>query len=174
MLQIKAKLKTRASAYRLSVGGQIALTHEERAKGKVHTSLVSGEPVALMLPGGESLRPGDLVTASDGRVIEVVARKEKLLQIECGDPAELVRVAYRLGNLHVAMEVAERHLRFPAGQDAEGLLEGLGVKLTPIEAAFQPEAIPRPHPHHEKGHGGEAHACCDHDHHHGHDHHHHK
>ena len=39
----------------------------------------TGEEVGLMLPRGEVLRGGDLVTASDGRVIEVIAEPEKVL-----------------------------------------------------------------------------------------------
>ena len=57
-----------------------------------------------MLPRGEVLRGGDLVLASDGRVIEVLAQPEKLLHIES---AQLAQVAYHLGNRHVPVQVGE-------------------------------------------------------------------
>ena len=71
MVEIKSKLKIARSAYKVEVKGQLRLPFESRQKSRLRTKLVSGEEVALMLPRGEVLRGGDLVTASDGRVIEV-------------------------------------------------------------------------------------------------------
>src|SRR6185503_13841263 len=98
MLEIKSKLKIPRSAYKVEVRGQLKLPFEARQKSRLKTKLASGEDVGLMLPRGEILRGGDLVTASDGRVIEVVAEAEKLLHIEGGEQAKL---AYHLGNRHV-------------------------------------------------------------------------
>ena len=76
MLQIKSKLKVVRGAYQLQVKGQLKLPFEARQKSRLHTRLVSGEEVGLMLPRGEILRGGDLVTASDGRVIEIISQEE--------------------------------------------------------------------------------------------------
>ena len=67
MLEIKAKLKIPKAAYKVEVRGQLKLPFEARQKSRLRTHLVSGEEVGLMLPRGEILRGGDLVTASDGR-----------------------------------------------------------------------------------------------------------
>ena len=83
MLEIKAKLKIARSAYKVEVKGQLKLPFESRQKSRLRTKLVSGEEVGVMMPRGEILRGGDLVAASDGRVIEVVAAPEKLLHVEC-------------------------------------------------------------------------------------------
>ena len=83
MIEIRAKLKIPRSAYALQVKGALRLPFEQRQKSRLHAKLVSGEEVALMLPRGEILRGGDLVTASDGRIIEVVAEVEKLAHVEC-------------------------------------------------------------------------------------------
>src|SRR5690349_9272996 len=107
MLQIKAKLKVNRKAYKVAVGGQLKLPFDSRQKSRLRTQLVSGEEVGLMLPRGEVLRGGDLVTASDGRVIEVLAEQEKLLHIET---QELAKVAYHLGNRHVPVQVGEGFL----------------------------------------------------------------
>src|SRR6185436_14801692 len=100
MVEIKAKLKTRGAAYGLKVHGQLKLPFESRQKSRLRAALVSGEEVALLLPRGEILRGGDHVTTSDGRVIEVVAEKEKLLHVECAQPVALAKAAYHLGNRH--------------------------------------------------------------------------
>jgi urease accessory protein len=164
MLEIKSKLKIPRSAYKLEVRGQIKLPFDSRQKSRLKAKLVSGEEVGLMLPRGEILRGGDLVTASDGRVIEVVAEPEKLLHIET---REIARVAYHLGNRHVPVQVGESFLRIAEDHVLEEMVRKLGATVSHVEAPFEPEAgaYAGGHQHDEMGHGGKIH-----DHHHDHDH----
>ena len=164
MLEIKAKLKVSKSAYRIDVRGRLQLPFESRQKSRLRAKLDSGEEVALMLPRGEVLRGGDLVTASDGRVIEVLAQAEKLLHVECAGPVELARVAYHLGNRHVPVEVGEGYLRIADDHVLAAMLKKLGAGVSPIEAPFEPEAGAYGGGHY----GGEEPRI--HDHHHDHDH----
>jgi urease accessory protein len=156
MIEITATLKVRRSAYAVQVKGTLRLPFEARQKSRLRTRLVSGEEVALALPRGEVLRGGDLVIASDARVIEVVAEPEKLLHIES---SELARVAYHLGNRHVPVEMGEGYLRIAEDHVLEEMVRKLGARVSHIEAPFEPE-------------GGaydstQAHAHDQHHHHHG-------
>ena len=165
MVEIKAKLKIPRSAYKLDVKGQLRLAFEQRQKSRLKTRLVSGEEVALLLPRGEILRGGDLVTASDGRVIEVIAEPEKLLHIESD---ALAKLAYHLGNRHVPVQVGQGFLRIAADHVLEEMVKKLGAKVSAVEAPFEPEAgayAGGHHQHDEMGHGGKIH-----EHHHEHDH----
>jgi urease accessory protein len=166
MIEIKAKLKIPRAAYQLEVEGQLKLPFDLRQKSRLRTKLVSGEEVALMMPRGEVLRGGDLVTASDGRVIEVLAEPEKLLHVES---ESLPKVAYHLGNRHVPVQVGEGFLRIAEDHVLEEMLRKLGAKVSRVEAPFEPEAGAyaggQQHQHDEMGHGGKIH-----DHHHDHDH----
>ncbi len=168
MIEIKAKLKIARAAYKLEVKGQLRLPFASRQQGAVQARLVSGEEVSLKMPRGEVLRGGDLVTASDGRVIEVVAATEKLLHVECRRPADLVRIAYDLGNRHVPVLVGDGFLRLAADPALAESLKKKGAAVSEVEAPFEPDAVGR-HEHAAAGHGGEAHG---HDHAHGHGHHH--
>jgi len=185
MLEIKSKLKIPRSAYKVEVRGQLRLPFESRQKSRLKTKLVSGEEVGMILPRGEILRGGDLVTASDGRVIEIVAEPEKVLHIETKD---LARVAYHLGNRHVPVQVGEGFLRITEDHVLEEMVQKLGAKVSHLEAPFEPEAgayAGGHHQHDEMGHGGKIHDHHheEHDHEHVHDehcghdhghHHHHK
>jgi len=165
MVEIKSRLKVPRAAYKVEVKGQLRLPFESRQKSRLRTKLVSGEEVGLMLPRGEILRGGDLVTASDGRVFEVVAEPEKLLHIESD---ELARVAYHLGNRHVPVQVGKNFLRIATDHVLEEMVKKLGAKVSAVEAPFEPEAgayAGGHHQHDEMGHGGKIH-----DHHHDHDH----
>src|SRR5258706_6785614 len=163
MLEIKSKLKIPRSAYKVDVRGQLKLPFESRQKSRLKTKPVSGEEVGLILPRGEILRGGDLVTASDGRVIEIVAQDEKLLHVET---KELAKAAYHLGNRHVPVEVGEGYLRIAQDHVLEEMLKQLGAKVTQVEAPFEPEAgaYAAGHQHDEMGHGGKIHDHHEHDH----------
>ena len=161
--RIKSKLKTARHAYKLEVKGAISLPFALRRAGRGSARLESGEEMALEL-SGEVLRGGDLVVASDGRVLEVRAEAEDLWQIECDSPAQVARAAYLLGERHVPVELREGRLRLTAEPALEDFLRSIASRLTRVRAPFEPELGAAPEPHANVGHG--------HDHHH-HDHHHH-
>ena len=185
MIQITAKLKIRRSAYKVEVKGSLTLPFEMRQKSRFKAKLVSGEEVGVVLPRGEILRGGDLVTASDGRVIEVVSQPEKLLHIEreSEKPVDLAKIAYHLGNRHVPVEVGDGYLRIAEDHVLERMVEGLGAKVARVTAPFEPEAgayggVGHEHGaakihdhHHDHGHDHDGHGHDSHDHDgHGHDH----
>src|SRR5688500_12230024 len=101
MLEIKARLKIPRAAYKVEVKGRLLLAFADRAKPGLRSRLESGEEVVVNLPQGDVLRDGDLVTASDGRIIEIVASKEPLLEIRCQGARETSKLAYHLGGRHV-------------------------------------------------------------------------
>ncbi len=140
MIEIQTKLKIRRSAYRIEVGGVLRLPFEQRQKSRLRVTLVSGEEVALVLPRGEILRDGDLVVASDGRIVAIEAAVESVLHVACASSIALARAAYHLGNRHVAVEVGDGFLRLACDHVLEEMLKGLGATLTKIDAPFEPEA----------------------------------
>ena len=178
MLEIRSKLKIPRSAYKVEIRGTLKLPFEARQKSRLRTRLASGEEVGLMLPRGEILRGGDLVTASDGRVVEIISQDEKVLHVEAGSPRDLAKVAYHLGNRHVPVEVGEGFLRIAEDHVLEEMLKKLGARVSRLEAPFEPEAGAYAGEHaHEGGHQAKIHDHHhdhDHEHDHGHGHHHHK
>jgi urease accessory protein len=121
-------------------GDRLELPFELRQKSRLRTRLASGEEAWLVLARGEILRGGDLLLATGGRVIEVVARPEQLLHVECESPQALARAAYHLGNRHVPVEVGAGFLRLAFDHVLEQMLAGLGARTASIEAPFEPEA----------------------------------
>jgi len=174
MIEIKTKLKIPRSAYKVEVKGQLRLPFASRQNTRLRAKLVSGEEVNLALPRGEILRGGDLVSASDGRVIEVLAESEKVLHAECADAARLAKAAYYFGNQHVPVQVGDGFLRLAADGAVEEALQKMGVTVTYKEAPFEPEPFAYAgddHDHsHEHGHNHDHDHGHDHDHVHGRDH----
>ena len=138
MIEIHSRLPRDARG--LEVRGRLKLAFEQRQKSRLRARLASGEEVAVLLPRGTTLRGGDLVGASDGRIIEIVAEPERVLHIECASPAELARCAYHLGNRHVPVQVGEGWLRIAADHVLAEMLNKLGAVVMPIAVPFEPEA----------------------------------
>ena len=75
----------------------------------------------------------------DGRLIEVVAAPEPLLEIRGRDPHHLVRVAWHLGNRHLPTQIMAKGLRIRRDHVIEAMVKGLGARVIEIEAPFDPE-----------------------------------
>ena len=157
MLEIRARFDRRGD---VPLYGRLRLAFDRRQKSRQRATLESGEEVAITLARGEVMRGGDLVVAGSGEVIEVVAEREEVMHVECADGAALARIAYHLGNRHVPVQVGERWLRFAADPVLAKMVEGLGGRLTTLDAPFEPEAgaYASGHRHdNESGHGGRIH-----------------
>ena len=155
MIEINSRFEVSPPGRGVVAKDRLLLPFEQRQKSRLRAQLVSGEEVALNLPRGEVLRGGDLLLASDGRVVEVVARPERLLHVECDSPQALSRAAYHLGNRHVPVQVGNGWLRLAADHVLEQMLKGLGARTSPFEAPFEPEA---------GAYGGHAHGAGHHTH----------
>jgi urease accessory protein len=131
--------------------GRLVLPFEARCKSRLRATLDTGEEVGLFLSPGNVLRGGDLVQANDGRIVEVAAADERLLEARCGDALQLARCAYHLGNRHVPVQVGAGWLRFAHDRVLGNMLEGLGAEVVEITAPFEPESG-------AYGHGGHGNA----------------
>ena len=157
MLEIRARFDRRGE---VPLYGRLFLPFDRRQKSRQRATLESGEEVAIVLARGEVMRGGDLVVAADGQVIEVVAERERVMHVECGDATALARIAYHLGNRHVPVQVGDGWLRFAADDVLAKMVDGLGAKASTMEAPFEPEAgAYAPHHRHDNdsGHGGRIH-----------------
>ena len=151
------------------VADTVILDHAQRSGQKLTVAGVKGLSVEIDLQAPARLRGDDVLELEDGRLVEVVAAPEPLIEARAADVPALARLAWHLGDRHVAIEVLPNRIRARRDEAIEVLLASLGAKLTRIEAPFEPEggayASARAHGHRDHHHG--------HDHDHGHDHGHH-
>jgi urease accessory protein len=122
----------------------LELDFNYRTKSRLRAKLASGAEVGLFLARGTVLRGGHKLRASDGRIVAVVSAPEDLLEVRCASSVALARAAFHLGNRHVAVEVgsdaAGDWLRLQADHVLEGMLVGLGARVSALRAPFEPEA----------------------------------
>jgi len=150
----------------------VVLDFDDRHRRRMAMTGTRGLEFLLDLAPAVALRGGDALVLEDGRLIEVVAAPEPLLEIKGSDPHHLIRVAWHLGNRHLPTQLMPKALRIRRDHVIEAMVKGLGARVIEIEAPFDPEggayaASAHDHPHEHHGHDPH------HDHHHdGHDHHH--
>ena len=148
----------------------VVLDHDDRHRRRLAMKGTKGLAFLLDLPAVASLRGGDALALEDGRLVEVVAAPEPLLEIRCADPNHLARVAYHLGNRHVPAQLLPKSLRVRRDHVIAALAQKLGARVIEIEAPFDPEGgaygAAMDH-HHDTGHDRHGHQ---HGHSHGHDH----
>ncbi len=123
-----------------SVADTLTLPFELRQKSRLVATLDSGRQIALALPRGHVLRNGSLLLASDGAVVEVRSAQEELSVVASGDPTELLRAAYHLGNRHVALQIEAQGLAYLHDHVLDDMVRGLGLTPRVEQRPFEPES----------------------------------
>ena len=154
----------------------VVLDFDDRHRRRIVMTGVRGLEFLLDLPDAVALRGGDALALDDGRLVEVVAAPEALIEVRGKADGDLVRLAWHIGNRHLPAQIMRRALRLRRDHVIEDMLRQLGASMVAIEAPFDPEggayAVAA-----SAAHGGHDHAGHDHahgeehaHHHHGHDH----
>ena len=156
---------------------EVMLDFDDRYRRRKRYESAGGIPFVLDLAEAQVLREGDGLILEDGRVIRVRAAEEPLVEIRAHNAAEMIRLAWHLGNRHLPAEIADDRILIRDDHVIVAMLQGLGATVRHVEAPFNPEGGAYGEHGHAHGHGhGHGHHHHDHDHHHhhdGHDHHHH-
>jgi urease accessory protein len=121
--------------------GSVTLCFEDRHRRRIRMATDQGEPVLLNLMRPEPLADGDGLGFEAGQGwLEVKAAAEDVLELEAPDRRALARLAWHLGNRHLATEILDGgRLRIRYDHVIEAMLEQLGARLERRRAAFQPE-----------------------------------
>ena len=86
------------------------------------------------------MRGGDILQADNDRIIEVHAAKESLTTAHAKDPQLLARVAYHLGNRHIALQIDKTCLHYLSDHVLDEMMISLGFKIYHEMAPFEPQA----------------------------------
>jgi len=158
----------------------VVLDFDDRHRRRMAMTGTRGLEFLLDLENAVALRGGDALVLEDGRLIEVIAAPEALIEIRGVDPLHLVRVAWHLGNRHLPTQIMAKGLRMRRDHVIEAMMRGLGVRIIEIEAPFDPEGgayaggghghATDDHAHPRDAHDHAGHDHSKHDHSHGHAH----
>lgn len=137
------------------IADRVILDADDRQRRRIVLTGENGTQVLLDFEKPVSLRDGDGLVLDDGSIVSVGGQAEKLLEITPASPRDFVRLAWHLGNRHTDVQIVESRIRIRYDHVLEEMLRGLGAKVTPLEAAFDPEAgAPHDGAHHHGHHHG--------------------
>ncbi|KZY61235.1 hypothetical protein A3742_26720 [Oleiphilus sp. HI0071] len=117
----------------------VVLDYDQRTKGRLKATAVSGEPLGLFLERGKVLRDGDVLECSSGELVLVKSANETLVEATCDDWLTFSKCCYHLGNRHVPIQVEALRLRMRPDYILEDMLKQLGMRTTTVSAGFDPE-----------------------------------
>ncbi|QDG75264.1 urease accessory protein UreE [Labrenzia sp. PHM005] len=146
----------------------IALDREDRHRRRAVLTASGGLSFLLDEAHAVYLHHGDGLVLDDGRIVEVRAEPEDLVEIRATDAAHLVKIAWHLGNRHLPTQLMGDTLRIRRDHVIEDMVKKLGGKLSELVAPFDPEGGAYGHGQtqgHDHGHGHHHHG--DHEHSHG-------
>ena len=103
---------------------------------------------------GNLIELGCQVTTIDSSGNDSGSNEESRVDVVCGDDEQLLRVAYHLGNRHVALQVGDGWVRIASDDVLAQMVEGLGASVRQISAPFSPEGgaygdVHHSHHHHD-------------------------
>ena len=142
-----------ASMWSGETADRVVLDYDDRHRRRMTMTGAKGTSFLLDLAAATELRGGDALVLEDGRLIEVVAAPEPLLEIRCPDLLHLARVAWHLGNRHVPTQLLPKALRIRRDHVIAEMARQLGAQVVEITAPFDPEggAYAAPAVYHQHG-----------------------
>ena len=116
----------------------LVLTAEERRWGRRRVITSGGRELALALPTGSVLAPGEILHVGPDWYVVVEAAEEAVLVVAPRSREEALRVAFEVGNRHFTLAVDGARLLVPDDPAMESLLRRLGVAFERTRAVFAP------------------------------------
>lgn len=117
----------------------LVLDYDARQKHRFLATLEGGGELAVQLPRGTVLADGDVLETDAGTHVLVRAAAETLSVARTEDALLLTRLAYHLGNRHVALAVEPGCVKYRHDHVLDDMVRRLGAEVTAERAPFFPE-----------------------------------
>ena len=109
---------------------------QRRLRRKVLT--VKGEEVLVDFPEPVTLDHFGGLQLEDGRIVEILAAPEPLLEVTPKGAEHLAQLAWHIGNRHMAAQIEKKRILVPRDHVAKGMLVGLGAEVREVTEPFLP------------------------------------
>ena len=119
---------------------KMTLSSDERRilRGKRLTDC--DQELIFQLPRKSKLKDGDILSTDKSNLyVEIIAEKEKLIEITSNSHFELIKTAYHLGNRHVEVEIDKEIIFTKSDYVIEDMLNNFNVEVANIKKKFFPE-----------------------------------
>lgn len=129
-----------AGAWAGNAADMVVLDYEGRHRRRIVLTGLSGARYLLDLAEAAHLKDGDGLELAAGGVILVVAKAEPLLEVSAETPQALARLAWHIGNRHLAAQIRSDRIYIRRDHVIARMLEHQGATVREVEAPFDPES----------------------------------
>ena len=130
-----------------SVDDVVELDYDARHRRRIVMQTEAGREFLLDLPKATALVDGNGLLLSDGTVVAVRARAERVVDVRGKNAEHLTRLAWHLGNRHLPSEIRGDSIRILYDHVIVDMLTGLGAETRVLNAPFHPESGAYAHEH---------------------------
>ena len=116
----------------------LRLGWEERRWTRKRVTTTGGREVALALPTGSVLEPGEILAVEDDWYLAVEGRPEPVLAIYPRSREDALRLAFDVGNRHFTLAVEGAVLVVPDDPAMAQLVSRLGMRWERREVVYTP------------------------------------
>lgn len=118
---------------------RVVLDYDGRHRRRIVLKAQSGAEYLLDLSGATHLRDGDGLVLAGGGILLVVAKPEPLLEVRAASPEALIRLAWHIGNRHLAAAIQADRILIRRDHVIAHMLEHQGARVREVEEPFDPE-----------------------------------
>ena len=123
----------------------LVLTATERRWGRRRVTTNGGRVLALALPTGTLLVPGQILHVGAGWYVVIEAAPEAVLTVTPRSREEALRLAFEVGNRHFSLALDGDRLLVPDDPAMERLLSRAGAPFARERAVFVPMGVGHRH-----------------------------
>jgi urease accessory protein len=118
---------------------RVTLEYEDRCRRRIAMTGDGGLSFLLDLAVTTYLKDGDALLLDDGRLVEIRAEPENLLEIKARDRLHLMTLAWHLGNRHLPAQIEAERIVIRDDRVIAHMLEHQGARLKKVREPFNPE-----------------------------------
>lgn len=130
----------------------VVLAHDERHLRRRMLRLEHGDEVLVDLAAAVPLDHGDVLVLDNGKLVEVIAGEEDLLEVLPRNAVHLCELCWHIGNRHLSAQIEEKRVLILKDHVIKTMLEGLGAHVHFVSEPFHPTRGAY------SGHGGHGHT----------------
>ncbi len=128
----------------------VVLKYDDRYRRRITMTGTGGLEFLLDLKNPTVLNDGDALILSDNQMIAVVAAAEPLIEVRCKNAEYLVRIAWHIGNRHLAADIKSDRILIREDHVIAKMLKGLGASVKNVILPFNPELGAYDHQNHDR------------------------
>ncbi len=128
-----------AGAWSSEAVDRVVLDYDGRHRRRIVLTGASGTEYLLDLAEATHLRHGDGLVLSGGGILMVEAKPEPLLEVRAASPEALIKLAWHIGNRHLAAAIQADRILIRRDHVIAHMLEHQGARVREVEEAFDPE-----------------------------------